>query len=737
MQCGAACLCMVARHYGRRVTLEGVEEICPPSVEGVSMQVLKQAARSLGLRAEAGRLTVSRLASVPLPVILHWNQNHFVVLYKVDRDGTRFHIADPGKGRRKVDVAELERCWLTDGKGIAMAFLDDPSLKCIPLPDSEEDSLRAVLRIAAGELRDFRGRIAKLCLWLLAGAGLDLLLPFLMRDIVDVGIKGADLNIVILILLGEVVIIGGRMTADLVRRWILLRVSMRLNLVMISDFFSKLLRLPMKFFDTRHIGDLRQRITDHERIQSFLTSQLPGMTFAVLTFVIFSVALAMMSVKVFLVFLCASLLYCGWIMMFLERRKVLDYEVFEQQARNQSAIYHLLNSIQEIKLQDCGDRKRGEWERIQMDLFGIQTRSLRLRQMQEVGGVCINELKNIVITVWAASEVIKGRMTLGDMMAIQFITGQLNSPVEQFMSLVYGLQDIRLSADRIYEIRKRPDEPGYGVQDGQPVESEKDIPEGGDAGPEGNRAGEIRSGLRLNGVSFRYNPYDPAFALEDVDFEARAGKVTAIVGASGSGKTTLLKLLLGYYTPEAGEVEVEGRDMESLDRRAWRKRCGCVMQNGVIFQDSIARNIAVAGEEVDEARIWEVLRLARMDEFVRSLPLGLSTAIGTDGHGLSLGQQQRLLIARALYRNPEYIFLDEATNSLDAENERMITDSLREVFRGKTVIVIAHRLSTVRDADRIVVLSKGKVVEEGSHDELIACRGHYYNLVRNQLELGS
>lgn len=562
----------------------------------------------------------------------------------------------------------------------------------------------------------YRRQLLSISLCLLAASLLQLLLPFLTQSIVDTGIRNEDMGFIWLVLLGELLIVAGRTTTDFIRRRLLLHVSMRVNVSLVSDFFLKLLRLPMSFFDTRLMGDLLQRIGDHGRVQSFLTGQLLNTLFTMLSFMVLGTVLFFYDRAVFLVFMAGSAAYAGWIMLFMRRRKVIDYELFEQQARNQNRTYQFVTSMQEIKLQDCEGRRREEWEQTQADLFAVQLRSLRLQQSQEAGSVFINELKNILVTVLAANAVIEGQMTLGAMLAVQYIIGQLNSPVEQLMGFILSLQDVRISLERINEIHAGRDEE-----------------------PEGERATEFvgERGIRLNRVCFRYDRHAMSDTVEDVSFDIPSGKVTAIVGASGSGKTTLVKLMLGYYPVRSGGITVAGRPLDAYSLRWWRRQCGVVMQEGVIFSESIARNIAVGDGEIDRERMAEAARIACIHDYVSSLPLGYDTVIGRDGTGLSLGQKQRILIARAVYKDPAFIFLDEATNSLDARNEREITDNLREFYRGRTVVVVAHRLSTVRDADQIVVLDKGKVVETGDHDSLIAKRGIYYTLVRNQLELGA
>lgn len=718
MQCGIACLQMICSYYHKEYTLERLANCCFATTEGVSLLGISEAARKLGLNTTCGRMTIGQLAQVPLPCILHWNQNHFVVLYKIRR-GKTFYIADPGKGKIRYTKEEFKSHWISttsqgEEKGVAM-FLE-PTAEFGKLKGEEAEGIHS-FRFLMGYLKQYRRYFVQIALGLLVGSLLQLILPFLTQAIVDLGIKHRDIQLIWLILLGELMIVIGRTSTDFIRRWLLLHISMRINISLVSDFFIKLLKLPMSFFDTKLMGDLLQRMNDHSRVQSFLTNQTLSVMFTTLSFLIFGIILAYYNLSIFAVFLAGSALYGIWIATFLRRRKVLDYELFEKQAINQNKTYQFITSMQEIKLQDCERRRRWEWEDVQADLFGVQMKSLKLQQTQEAGSIFINEVKNIVITVLAATAVIHGQMTLGMMLAVQYIIGQLNSPVEQLMSFIYSLQDVKISLERINEVHAAKNE-----------ESGKDTKEGFPS--------EDRS-IGIEGIGFKYDPHALRNTLEGISFHIPAGKVTAIVGASGSGKTTLMKLMLGYYPVMKGRITIGGEDINGYNLKWWRRQCGVVMQDGVIFSESIARNIAVDDGEVDVGRLEQAARIANIHDYVMSLPLKYNTLIGRDGVGLSQGQKQRILIARAVYKNPSFIFLDEATNALDAKNERAIVENLDKFYQGRTVIVVAHRLSTVKNADQIVVLDAGKVVETGNHASLIEKQGAYYNLVKNQLELGN
>ena len=718
MQCGVACLAMICRYYGRNYSLEYLDEFCHANVTGVSMLGISQAASSVGLETIATASSIYELQNIKFPCILHWNQNHFVVLYKVSQNGKVFKIADPGKGLITYSRKEFEDHWIssmTDGEpsGTVMQltptklFYDDTFQK----PDEKRS-----FRFLFGYLKQYRKYFAQIILGLALGCVLQLIMPFLTQAIVDVGIKHKDIGFIWLILLGELMIVVGRTATGFIRRWLLLHISMRINISLVSDFFIKLLKLPMSFFDTKLMGDLLQRIGDHTRVQNFLTGQVLNIVFTFLSFIIFGIVLFIYNPFVFCVFAVGSVCYGLWITAFLRRRKVIDYELFEQQAKNQNKTYQFITSMQEIKLQDCEQRRRWEWEDTQADLFSVQMKSLKLQQTQEAGSIFINEVKNIVITVLAATAVINGQMTLGAMLAVQYIIGQLNSPVEQFMSFIYSLQDVKISLERINEIHE-----------GKNEETKE------------NQTSEFKSdkSISIENVDFKYDPHALKNTIGDVSFNIPEGKVTAIVGASGSGKTTLIKLMLGYYPVMSGSISIAGRNINEYNLKWWRRHCGVVMQDGVIFSESIARNIAVDDSDIDIEQLEKAARIANIHDYVMSLPLKYNTQIGRDGVGLSQGQKQRILIARAVYKNPDFIFLDEATNALDAKNERAIVENLDEFYKGRTVVVVAHRLSTVKNADQIIVIDGGRVVESGTHALLIEKKGSYYNLVKNQLELGN
>ena len=682
------------------------------------MLTLKNAAEYYGLQTIVAKFSTDQLKDFPMPMILYWNQNHYVVLVKASEN--KFKIADPAKGIYTCDKREFESCWIGDDfesanrKGIGMLL--EPNSDFVVTEKSMGTSLLDTLRLIGRYFFLYKGFFAQILVGLILGCVLQLSMPFLTQAIVDKGIKNSDINIVWLILIGETMIVIAQTITNFIRGWLVLHISMRVKISLVSDFLIKLFNLPMSFFDKKKIGDTLQRIGDHDRIQSFLTTQSLSFILAILSFIVFGSVLIYYNILVSLVFLGGSAIYLLWIGIFLKKRKIIDYELFGLFSKNQSRTYELISNVQEIKLHNCEDRQRWRWEDVQAEVFMVQMKSLRLQQTQESGSVLIKELKNLLITVVTASAVIKGSMSLGAMMAVQYIIGQMNSPLDQMMSFIYALQDVKISLERINEIHDRDNE----------EKSEKDFTE----------FDTENGSIKCNDIHFSYERFAKDKTIRGVTLKIPIGKVTAIVGESGSGKSTLIKLLLGYYPVDAGEILIGRSPIQNYSQKWWRKQCGAVMQNGVIFSDTIGRNIAIADEEIDREKLYYAAKLANILSFVEGLPLGFETIIGSDGSGLSEGQKQRILIARAIYKNPTIVFFDEATNSLDAENEKIIVENLKSFFQGRTVVIVAHRLSTVKSADNILVMEQGRIIEEGNHESLLRKKGKYYSLIKNQLELG-
>lgn len=721
MDCGPTCLRMIARYYGKKFSVQQLRENSYIQRTGVNLLGISEAAESIGLRTTGIRTTIDKLKQQSkLPCILHWNQMHFVVLYKIERakGKTYFHIADPAYGLLKYEEEELKKCWISTRqggveKGIAMLVETTPQFYETEPIRYEKLSLWYLLRY----VRPYKKMIVQLFLGILGGSILQLIFPFLTQTIVDQGIGHRNMNFIQLILVAQLMLVFSRTLIEVIRRCILLHISTRVNVALISDFLVKLMKLPMRFFDSKLAGDLIRRIEDHRTIEAFLTQSVLNILFSVLTIIIFGVVLAIYSWKIFLVFLVFSAFYIGWVKLFMKKRADLNRKNFEQMALNQDNLMQLVYGMQDIKLLGCERQKRWEWENIQASLFRINLRSLNLGQWQQVGAVLINEVKNILITVMSATAVLNGDITLGIMLSIQYIIGQMQGPVEQFVYFMQQSQDATLSLERLGEIHGKENEESDSVEVINRVSG--------------------KDSISLKNLQFTYGSEKSKRIIKGIDLEIPAGKTTAIVGLSGSGKTTLIKLMLGFYPPTEGSVSVGETSLQRISFKEWRKHCGVVMQEGYIFSDTIANNIAPDADIIDKERLMYAVKMANIKEFIESLPLRYNTRIGSTGQGLSQGQKQRILIARAIYRNPDYLFFDEATNALDTDNEKAIQENLEQFFKDKTVVIVAHRLSTVRNADQIVVLKDGIITERGNHESLISLQGDYYRLVKNQLELNA
>ncbi|WP_396144010.1 peptidase domain-containing ABC transporter [Flavobacterium sp.] len=716
--CGATCLKIIAKHYGKTLNIQTLRKLSETTREGTSLLSLSEASENIGLRSLGIKLNVTKLKEAPLPLILHWNKEHFVVLYKIKK--SIYYISDPAHGLIEYTKEEFQKFWIGNNaneftqEGIALLLETTPKFHQSEFKDKETKTFGFGLLFKY--LFPYKSFVFQLAIGLLAGSIMQLIVPFLTQSVVDIGIQNQNIHFIYLILFAQLFLFFGRTALELIRSWILLHLSTRINISLISDFFIKLMNLPISFFDVRMTGDIMQRINDHHRIEKILTTSSLSVLFSAINMVIMGGILAYYNLKIFAVFFIGSVLYFFWITIFLKRRKELDYKRFSEVSQEQSKVIELINGMQEIKLHNAEKQKRWGWEYIQARLFKVSMKGLALEQTQTIGSNFINELKNIIIVFLSAKLVIDGQITLGMMMAISSIVGSLNAPVLQLIGFIREAQDAKISLARLSEIHEREDETQ------QEETQTHNIPQNSD--------------IVIKDLSFRYIGSD-SIVLGNLNLTIPANKITAIVGTSGSGKTTLMKLLLKFYEPINGEISIGTTPLKTIAQKTWRSHLGCVMQEGYIFNDTIANNIAIGEDIIDKERLVYAVDVANIKDFIQDYPLGYNTKIGMEGVGMSTGQKQRLLIARAVYKNPEMLFFDEATSALDANNEKEIMEKLDIFFKNKTVVVIAHRLSTVMNADQIVVLEKGKIVEIGNHKELVDLKGSYFKLVKNQLQLGS
>lgn len=725
MDCGPACLSMIASNYGKKYSLQYLRDHCFITKEGVSLLGITEAAKTIGLETLSVKLTAEKLIEqrTNLPVILHWNQNHFVVLNKITQNAVTksftFYLSDPGYGFVRLNKQKFNKLWLADeNSGIAL-FVNPTNEFYELIPPLQE---KLTLKYIKGYLNPYKKQLSIMFLLLLMGSALTLIFPFLTQNLIDKGVNGKNINLISILLLAQLGIYLGTLSIDIVRNWLMLYIGSKISITIISDFLNKILKLPIRFFDTKMMGDFNQRIQDNERIEHFLTSQSLITFFSIVTFSVFFGVLWYYDSTILLVYLLLTVLSIFWSIFWLKRRKILDYFKFQIRSQNQESIYEIINGVTEIKLNQFEDFKRKEWESIQQKLFKINIRILKLDQFQLSGFEFINQIKNILVTFLAATYVVKDHMTVGELLSVSYIIGQMNSPVSQLVSFFRSLQDAKISVERLNEVQNHP------TEEEETSKMRVNILKNDD---------EFEKGVRLKDVSFQYEGPKSPYILKDINLLLPEGKITAIVGSSGSGKTTLMKMLLKFYEPSKGYIFYNSVSINDILPRNLRENCGVVMQDGFIFSDTIERNIATGDEIIDKEKLKNAVRIANIEDFIEALPLGYKTKIGASGNGISGGQKQRILIARAVYKKPHYIFFDEATSALDAENEKVIHDNLQEFFKGKTVLIIAHRLSTVKNADQIILLKGGQIVEQGNHKELVYNKADYFNLVKNQLELGN
>lgn len=718
--CGPTCLMMISKYYGKSYSLHFFREKCQITRRGVSLLSISTAAESIGCKTLSAKITYEDLLKEgTLPCIAYWKQSHFVVVYKINK--RYVHIADPAKGLIKIPKSAFLSSWINIIEGVSekgvILFIEPTSE--FNRDNIAKDDQKNKLKITsiASYFVKYKNLFVQLGLSFFIGSALQMMLPFLTQAVVDVGIGTADKSFILLILLGQTMILIGTTVVDFVRSWILLHISTRVNISLLANFFIKLMRLPLSYFDSKVIGDIMQRMNDHSRIQSFLTNSVTGFLFTMINFIIYTIVIVMYDSQLFLIFIIGSLVYLTWILLFLRIRKNIDYLRFDVMAKSQSCTIQLIQGIQDIKLNNSEITKRWEWERLQAKSFRLGLKSLSVNQIQQGGAIFLNQGKNVLITYLTATKVVDGQMTLGGMLAVQFIIGQLNGPIQQFIQFIQAMQDAKISLDRINEIHS------LDIEEPSSKYLLSTLP------PEGS--------IILNNVSYKYPGFENDLVLKNINLRISEGKITAIVGTSGSGKTTLLKLLQKFYEPTSGTVNIGSMKMSSISHSFWRSKCGVVMQDGFIFSATVAENIAASAEYPDIEKVIHAAEIANIRDFIESLPLGYNTIIGAEGTGLSQGQRQRILIARAVYKDPAYVFFDEATNALDANNELEIMKNFAQFFKNRTAVIVAHRLSTVKNADQIIVMENGIVAETGTHEELVEQKGKYFNLVKNQLELSN
>ncbi|NSL85518.1 peptidase domain-containing ABC transporter [Chitinophaga solisilvae] len=725
MDCGPTCLRMVAKYYGRHYTTDTLRQKTGYGKQGVSLLGISETAEKIGFRTRGVHLSYHKLQQAPAPAILHWDQNHFVVLVSCSSKGVK--IADPARGIVSYTPAEFLHFWASSKNAqredTGTALLLEPTPTFFAQAGEKEEKLS--WSVVTQYLRPNSGKLSQVFLSLFVTSVLSLIFPFLSQSMVDTGINTGNLEYITIVLFAQLMLTFSNTVVGFIRSRLQLRISNHMNISILSDFWIKLTRLPVSYFDRHHTGDILQRIGDNKQIQGFLTGSAISTLFSLLNFFVYAIILSYFNVQLFLLFCAGNLLYFCWIRLFLRFRRKLNYAVFHVASKENNATLQLIQGMQEIRLNNAEKLKRWEWENIQATIFKINFKGLNYGQVQAAGALFINQGKDILISFMVARMVVDGQLTFGAMLAVQYIIGQLGGPVNDFISLVQSFQDARISMERLNEIHMLEDEEPADKTFVNHLSGSKNI--------------------SISNLTFAYPGAGNDPVLENIDLHIPEGKVTAIVGVSGSGKTTLLKLLLKIYEQYDGEIKIgkhqqtngEGVHFRYVSPSYWRRQCGAVLQDGYIFNDTIARNIAVGDEFIDHERLLHSCNIANILPFIESLPNSFNTQLGADGIGVSQGQRQRLLIARAIYKDPQYLFFDEATNALDANNEREIVDKLEEFFEGRTVIVVAHRLSTVKNADKIVVLHEGRIAEEGTHQQLTLLKGRYYELVKNQLELGA
>lgn len=719
--CGPTCLRIIVKHYGKEIDLDQLKELSDYNIRGTTLKSLSDAAENIGFRTLGAKLTFKQLwRETNLPCVVHWKGAHFAVVYKVTRKN--IYVSDPAVGLLKYSIKEFLDGWLMDSSATeiphGVALLLEPSNAFSNFQSKNRKVSYSGLKFVWTYLKRYKTYFYQLTLGLLIGSGILLFTPFLYQLIIDEGVSKNSFEIVILVLVAQLVFVFSRMSTNIVRDWLLLHMSTRINIALLTDFFIKLMKLPISFFDVKMTGDLLQRIEDHKRIEVFLTNSALSMVFSIFSILIFGIVLYIYDFKILLIFAFGSFLYLFWILYFMKKRRKLDYQLFSEFGNERGHIIEMINGMQELKLFNAEKKRRWEWESLQAKLYKLEVKSLKLEHVQSSGSQLVNEITNVILIAYCAYLVINGEITIGVMLSISFILGQLNAPLQQLVGFFHSTQDAKIALERLGAIHGKEEEDAHL----KPSDYHHDI------------ASFEKQDINLKNVWFKYKG-NKEYSLKDISLKIPENKITAVVGESGSGKSTLMRLLLKYYLPSKGKIEVNGININSITSRKWRENCGVVMQEGYIFNDTIAQNIAIGVHEIDIEKLKKSSRIAGIDEFIESIPKKYETIIGNEGKGISVGQKQRILIARAIYNNPSFLLLDEATSSLDAKTEKIITDRIKQFLKSRTALIIAHRLSTIKNADQIIVLKNGKVAEIGTHEELLSQNGEYVKLFQNQFEL--
>ena len=714
--CGPTCLRMIAKFYGKHFSREFLRDKASITRQGVTMAGIADAAEIIEMRTLGMRISLDSLVKeAPTPFIVPWRQKHFVVVYQTSK--SKIYVADPAQGYLEYSHKDFLNAWTNTTDDTGFVLLLEPNANFHSL--EEESSKKRGFSFLFPYLKPYKKLAYQLLIGLIVGITIQFATPFLMQSIVDTGVNTQNIPFIYLILIAQLVLFVSQTLVRVFREWLLIHITNRFHIKMISDFLYKMLKLPINFFETRNTGEHLQRIQDHNRIQNFVSSSTFGMVYSIILFVVFSIVLAFYNTQIFFVFFVGAILYVSWTLFFLKKRAELDFKRFDESSQSQTSLVQIINGVKEIKINNSQRKNRWKWEQIQISLFKTSISSLALSQYQSIGSGFINELKNIVITFLSATAVVSGNITLGMMLSIQYIVGQLNSPLSNFIGFIQVWQDAKISLERLMQVHTKRDE------DDLKDNKVKELP--------------IKKDIIIEDLFFRYGGKSTPFVLKNINCTLPEGKTTAIVGASGSGKTTLVKLLLKFHQPTKGRIRIDTNNLADIHNDYWRMNCGAVMQDTFIFNDTIAGNISESEQDeiIDRDKLKSASEISNIQEFIEKLPNKYNTELGTSGIRLSGGQEQRIMIARAVYKNPFFVFFDEATSALDANNEKVIMENLNDFIQNRTSVIVAHRLSTVKNADNIIVLENGEIVEQGTHKHLTAKRGKYYELVKNQLELGN